>query len=481
MTPVLRARAIAPGTFEPGDHFYPRALNAQIHPLVRFFMGASTQRIVSRYCHLNPRVAPEQLHALLTEQPRYFRWAGSDLFLVTTEDGRRQMTVVETNSCPSGQKSMPLFDDQQEQGGFRTLLERTFLPLLGTRRVKLGDLAVVYDKNKMEASGYAAALADLTGEVVHLAQFMDGDPDPPVRFDADGLMAIRDADGHWAPIRSAFRYVTQRPWNRLPLRAKTQVLNPVLACLAGGRNKLVASKAYDFFNAEVAETGLAIRTPETVWDVSRAEIPLWVERLGGCAVIKDPYSNAGQGVYTITSQAELARFMESEQRYERFIVQALIGNRGWSSKGRGGRLYHVGTMPTKAGNIYASDLRVMISAGPDGFRPLAIYARRAPTPMTEMLENSEDSWSMLGTNLSVKLPEGGWTTDTRRLMLMDNRDFNGLGLGLDDLIEAFVQTALSCLAIDRMARKLVTSKGKFRPRLFQSLCDDPALIKEITP
>ena len=43
---------------------------------------------------------------------------------------------------------------------------------------------------------------------------------------------------------------------------------------------------------------------------------------------------------------------------------------------------------------------------------------------------------MLGTNLSVKLADGSWTTETTRLVCMDRRDFNKLGLGLDDLIDA---------------------------------------------
>ena len=33
-------------------------------------------------------------------------------------------------------------------------------------KLPAGALAVLYDKNKMEAGGYAAALADLTGEQV---------------------------------------------------------------------------------------------------------------------------------------------------------------------------------------------------------------------------------------------------------------------------------------------------------------------------
>lgn len=40
------------------------------------------------------------------------------------------MAVIETNSCPSGMKSTPLFEEMEEEGGYRALLERTFLPML---------------------------------------------------------------------------------------------------------------------------------------------------------------------------------------------------------------------------------------------------------------------------------------------------------------------------------------------------------------
>jgi hypothetical protein len=288
---------VGPGGFEAERHFYPRVLNAQIHPLVRYFLNLGNERIVRRYVHLNPRVDAQALRTILSTEPRFFRWAGSDLLHVTTAAGNRQMVVIETNSCPSGQKSMPHYDEHDEQGGYRTNLLRTFMPLVKNKRLPAGELAVVYDKNLMEASGYAAAMADLVGEPVHLVEFPDGvsDSDTRVRFD-DGTMLVRDADDEWHPIRCAFRYVTQKPWNRIPIQTRTQILNPVLACLAGGRNKLVAAKAYEFYNAELADHGLGIRLPETIWDVSWDEIPLWVRRLGGFAVIKVPYGNAGQGV-----------------------------------------------------------------------------------------------------------------------------------------------------------------------------------------
>jgi hypothetical protein len=64
---------------------------------------------------------------------------------------------------------------------------------------------------------------------------------------------------------------------------------------------------------------------------------------------------------------------------------------------------------------------------------------------------------------------------------MDRRDFNKLGLGLDDLIEAYIQSVLSTIAIDRMAKKLINSKGQFRIKLFSSMNDDPFLLNEILP
>lgn len=343
---------------------------------------------------------------------------------------------------------------------------------------KAGGVAVLYDKNIMESSGYAAALADLLNESVSLVPCFADDPDPCHRFD-DGVLSIRDAAGEWHPIRCAFRYVTQRPWTRIPIHTKTLILNPVLCCLAGGRNKAVAAKAYGFYNAELEGSGLAIRTPETIWDVTQREIPLWVKRLGDHAVVKNPYSNAGQGVYTITSQHELDAFMATEQRYDRFIVQSLIGNFNWSSTSQAGKLYHVGTIPTRTSKSFVADVRMMVCAGSDGFRPLAIYARRAREALLEHLYPEQDSWGMLGTNLSVLDDKGDWGSETKRLMLMDRKDFNQLGLSLDELIEGYVQTVLATLAIDQMATNLRSARGSLKTKLFRSLNDDPALLGEI--
>jgi hypothetical protein len=79
----------------------------------------SRERVILRYCHLHPNVSESLLSSLLGYRPTHFHWAGSDLFTVTNSHGTRQSIIIETNSCPSGQKSMPLLQDTDEYGGYR--------------------------------------------------------------------------------------------------------------------------------------------------------------------------------------------------------------------------------------------------------------------------------------------------------------------------------------------------------------------------
>jgi hypothetical protein len=73
---------------------------------------------------------------------------------------------------------------------------------------------------------------------------------------------------------------------------------------------------------------------------------------------------------------------------------------------------------------------------------------------------------MLGTNLSVKKDSGEWDTEANRLLLMDRKDFNRLGLGVDDLIDAvWGRTADSNLH--------ASLTRPFRPRSLSSLCCAP--------
>lgn len=471
---------IQPNSFHGENHWYPKALNATIHPMVNFFLNLDKKRIINRYCHLHPMVNREKMEEILAYECKYFKWGGADLINSTSATGNRQMVVIENNSCPSGQKSMPLLDDNKEDGSYRTLVEKSLVPYFKAQRGQKkmeGILAVIYDKNYMEASGYAAVMADVLKEEVLMIPYYNGDENDHVKIENE-IIHVKH-NGEWKAIRAAFRYLTQRPWKRLPIHSKTKIYNPIVACLAGGRNKMVAAKAYDFYNTELRPFGLKINTPQTIWDVFKAEIPLWVQKMGGQAVIKIPYSNAGQGVFTITNQRELDAFMAMEFEYERFIVQSLIGNYNWTSTSEKGKYFHVGTIPNKKGESYVTDLRMMVISTDQGVKPICVYSRRAAKPLVDKLEAGSDSWEILGTNLSVKLAENKWDSDTNRLMLMDRRDFNKLGIGLDDLIEGYIQTLLSMIAIDKMCQQLFTVKGRFKMRLFKSLNNDAALLDEL--
>ena len=465
---------ISPNHFDMDKHFYPKVLNAQLNPLIRHFIHMNNQRIVSRYCHLNPHTNAEALLRILEQPCRHLPWAGCDLMHVTNAFGHRQMVVIETNSSPSGQKSMPIDNEEEESNGYGKVVRSLVLPHF--RHKKNGILAVLFDKNFMEASGYAAAMADELDEEVWLIPCEDGGPSFLMN---DGQQLFLNYQGSVQPIRFAYRYVTQRPWNRLPIGSKTAMVNPIIGCLAGGRNKALAAKAYDLYNAKIKNFGLKINTPQTIWDVHFEEIPLWVERLGGFAAIKVPYSNAGQGVYTITSADEFAIFQNEDSRhYERYIVQSLIGHYQWSSGiNDSERLFHVGTIPNKHGQIFVSDLRMMVSYTEKGWRPVAMYARRTRKPIQPTVNN--DSWEMLGTNLSYKDESGQWSTESNRLLLMDERDFNRLGLSMDELIEAYVQTVMAVQSINEMGENLLNSKRKLRRRLFSSMVNDQSLSEEV--
>lgn len=473
------ARIVQPGEFQTAKHYYPRQLNAQLHPMVSLFFNMGRDRVAERYRHLNPHIDRQSIEDLLSYKCKYLPWAGCDLFLTTTRSGRRRMVVIETNSCPSGQKSMPLTDEHEERGGYLKLLSNAFKPRLKGKRLPEGGIALIYDKNPMEATGYAATLADVMGEPVWLAEYYEDDDNPPVKFDA-GVMHVRDDSGEWHPIRAAQRYVTQRPWNRLPINTQTHIMNPILGCLAGGRNKLVADYAYADYNGENRENQLQINLPETERDVPKRLVPSMVKRFGGFAVVKVPYSNAGQGVYTITDDEDLEAFMAIDFPYDHFIVQSLVGNSSWSSLSGGEQYFHVGTMPDKKLNTYVADLRMMVLNHPtEGFKPVAAYARQAASPLMEELQAGDDSRAQLVTNLSFKNPDGSWNSDVDRLLLMDRKDFNLLGLSNDDLISAFFQTCMAVKAIDQLARNLKTTKGAFRWKTFESINPDDDLIREM--
>lgn len=91
-------------------------------------------------------------------------------------------------------------------------------------------------------------------------------------------------------------------------------------------------------------------------------------------------------MYPITNTREFQEFMAKDHHYDKFIVQSLVGNASWFGIRPGG-LYHVGTVPNKKNEIFVCDLRVMVTADKNGFKPVAIYGRRAKLSMPNKLDD----------------------------------------------------------------------------------------------
>ena len=446
------------------------------------------------------------------------------MFNVSDDNGKRQMIIIETNSCPSGQKSMPLLSESEQFAGYKRLLESIFDDLISASgdckdEQDKGDLAVVFDKNITENSAYSAVLAELSNERVWLVEYHD-DEDESIRVVKweNGYMYVKDINNVWHKIRACLRYVTQKPWKRLPLNTKTKMLNPIIVCLAGGRNKIMASYAYRVFNQMNLDrnSGIYIRLPYSLINVNKSDIPSLLDsdsRLNGKAVVKVPYGNCGQGVYTILNKHELDDFMNVNHKYDKFIIQSLIGDHSWSNHNQiehkvdekyneninGKNYYHIGTVPDKQNNVFVFDLRMIVTSDKNGFKPVSMNCRRARKPLTKDLSNLNNgqntdlsnsnepktftSWDMLGTNLSIKVDKNLWDTEAERLLIMDNNDFNTLGVGIDDLIDAYIQTVLSVISIDKMCIELLESntdnKNEFNVDLFKQLNPDESLFNEI--
>ncbi|MEZ4773010.1 MAG: hypothetical protein R3D00_07500 [Bacteroidia bacterium] len=49
-------------------------------------------------------------------------------------------------------------------------------------------------------------------------------------------------------------------------------------------------------------------------------------------------------------------------------------------------------MPNNSNHTYVADIRMMLGSLEKGIRPLAVYARRARSPLVDKLDSSHSSW-----------------------------------------------------------------------------------------
>jgi hypothetical protein len=454
-----------PEQINPNELGHELTNNKESHPKVVRFLNMSQEEKIARYANSHPNTNIQTLTKILSSEVEHLRWSGSDLLNVFDTSGKKHKYLLETNSCPSGALDLPT--RTQEHTGktpYEMILEGTLIPQIKEE----GDLAVIWDKNRRGTRAYAKTLASLTGRPVHHIPLLDSSE---FRFPKSEYLTFNDRK-----LAGVFRYVTQLPWERLAIDTATPMVNPIIGCIAGGRNKLIAAKAYQEFND--AFEGVKINVPYTTSELTREETLETLKEWGNIAVIKDPYSNAGQGVYTITNQKELEEFKKISNPEGIYIVQQLIGNQEFTSNGRLNPLVHVGSNPID-GNNYAIDIRMMVINSTEGYKPVSLYGRRARAPLESRVSENTSSWDILGTNLSVKLGEDKWRYDEEeRQLVVTPEDFPKLNIGVDDLIDIYVQACFSNYAINDMANKLMP-KGQFNREIFKKLNNDPAFNDSI--
>lgn len=117
---------------------------------------------------------------------------GGDNFNVTYSVGHREIDIIETNSCAGGVASMPVQPGNTvDPRSFHLLMNIAFRLALDSVDPSIGGLAVIYDNIETHATGYAAAMADVTGEKVLLVEWINGDRNPPCKWE-DGVLQVRD-------------------------------------------------------------------------------------------------------------------------------------------------------------------------------------------------------------------------------------------------------------------------------------------------
>lgn len=92
-------------------------------------------------------------------------------------------------------------------------------------------------------------------------------------------LLTRVSAGRWGWLGAMQRGAAWRSIVELALsHGTTQHFSSLLLLLLIFRSVFPSPPAYEFLNNELANTGLEIRTPETIRDVSKSEVPIWVRK-----------------------------------------------------------------------------------------------------------------------------------------------------------------------------------------------------------
>lgn len=67
----------------------------------------------------------------------------------------------------------------------------------------------------------------------------------------------------------------------------------------------------------------------------------------------------------------------------------------------------------------------------------------------------------------------------QRVYCVDDDGMKSMGIGIDDVVDVFMQTVYCTLAIDNMCKKLTMEDGELNMQLLKELNPDPRLLAEV--
>jgi hypothetical protein len=441
----------------------PSARGKTPSSLLTTFLNMSNKEIADNY---SKRKLIDKLNImnLLDYKPKYFFNAGSDLMKVT-QNNETKMLVIEVNSVATGSMCFPTRDvDHYNQ--YEYIIENSFIPLVKDIPTEIGVLAMLNDATYLEAHTYSAVISRLMNESVYLINLAD-DRHYNNYFRFNDYLEV-NINSVWTKIRACYKYVQTKPWLKLPVQSKTFIYNSLLGCLAGGRNKAIASLAYNNLNDELSSQGLKINHPATFINLTKEGVlKQYQERCFGVA--KGLYGNGGHDIFFLTSEKDIDYFKEHSTDFTKYIFQDLVGLKSWFKTNCDGRYFHVGTIwPDRK----VFDLRMCVAYTKNGFRPSAMVARTTKEVLNDNYDEISSFKNVLLTNVGDELGH------TNQIVILDDFGFKRLGIGIDDLIDGFIQTVLASVAIDKMACKLM-EQGTFNFDLFFQLNNDCVLYDEL--
>jgi hypothetical protein len=397
-------------------------------------LDADKETIIECYLNNIGKNSRETLRYIMNERSRHFILAGVDLMAVENrETGERDFLLLEINSAPGFIYCTP--ENDAAEYGYKRLIHL----LLDHTPKDQWDGIVHFSEGKVpvEDRGFFHYYREILKRDVNILG--------PRDLEKLSLNRENQLEYRGRPITGAIRYIHKDPWNYLAPSVKGTFINSTKVDLCGGRDKLMAERAFD--SCIVHNKKIVLSRPECFTAHTREELEHIILSKEFPLVVKKRFLNSGIGIYFILNK-DLSVLKELSDKDFPIVVQQMIIAPGtginsdfpWEQKG-----------VCIEGKRYAYDLRVVVASGPDGYKPLMVYGRRGRRPFSD-LKNCGHGTEIFDDIFKVNIAKkkgSDFVFESNRLILPTDEGWEMLGITESELMAAYMESILSLYAADR--------------------------------